>query len=453
LDQTSHHSEAPEGNHIFTLTRSPYLNELIQSASVVYYEPNCPEMYLEPLKERLNVMKELTRRLSDIYQRQKLTQEQLPEILEQEALIETNLQELWKGLEKFDSLFSLFNREIILDALAHTKASTEILFYAFDRLNEQERRFDGYYSPSPYFNELIRITAGVMRGDFPSEALRERLEWMIGFWNHSFKEFTIYKTQKIDSPAVVERLPAIQQAYERCGEGLFQMMRFFEEGNMTFLSEGLDVVRESTIVLHESFQLIQTVLAEPSTVACFRCGASNEPAAKSCAFCQAIFPSYSAKDQPPALDLKVEDTIKSGSQRMITTTMQSLIEIVAAFNAERGDKQDLKNILELLWVKVQEGKMVVEKMPVPATMPTQEDRILLERSRSMTKEAALKLEQAIQEMSHFFEDDELMHLREGLEIALTANDMVVEVQTIGRDMWEKYKPAQDSSMTDETRKA
>ena len=412
MDQTFHQNEAPQGDNIFTLTRSPYLNELIQSVCVVYYEPNCPEMYLEPLKEKLNVMKELARRLSEIYQRQRLTQERLPEIIEQQALIETNLLELWKGLEKFDSLSTSFSREAMIDALAHTKASTEMLFYAFDRLNEQERRFDGYYSPSPYFNELIRITAGVMRGDFPPEALRERLEWMIGFWNHSFKEFTICKTQRIENPAVLERLPAIQQAYERCGEGLIQMMRFFEEGNMAYLSEGLDVVRASTIVLHESFNLIQAIIAEPSMVTCFRCGAANEPSAKSCTFCQAIFPSYSDKDQPHALDLKVDDTIRSGSQRMITTNVQSLIEIVAAFTAERGNRQDLKNILELLWVKVQEGKMVVEKMPVPAAMPSQEDRNLLERSRTMTRDAALKLEEAIKEMSHYFEDDELGHLNQ-----------------------------------------
>ncbi len=431
-----------EPDQTFNLTRSPYLNELIKAAAVVYYEPECPELYLDSLREKLNIMKNVARGLSDTHGRLKMIQERTPEIIEQNITIEENLYELWKELELFDSLFSTFSRENLSACLSQVKSTTEKLFIAFDRIKEEEHKFSNYYSPSPYFNELIRITSGVMRGDFPPEALKEHIEWMIGFWNHSFKEFTIYKTQRIDKE-VQERLPAIQHAYEHCGEGLHRMMQYYEDGDLNHLSEGVGVVQGSSIVLFESFAFIQNALTQmpvDTTVTCYRCGTENKIEAKSCAQCLAIFPSYLELEQRPSIDLKVDDDVKPLNQRMITTNIQSLLEIVAGFNAEHGNMQDLKNILELLWGKVQESKVALEKMPVPQGIENQEEKLSLERSRSMIADAAQKMEATIKEMGAFFEDGDLKHLNRGLEMALIVNDIVVEVQRIGREIWEKYHP-------------
>jgi len=444
VDQMTNSETGSGCDPTFSLTRSPYLNELIKAAAVVFHEPNCPELYLDSLRETLNIMKEVTKGLSDAHGKLKLIQEKTPEILEQNVIVEENLFELWKGLEQFDSIFTTFSREAILECLNRTKFHTENLFDAFDRIRDAEQKFSSYYSPSPYFNELIRITSGVMRGDFPPEPLRDHIESMIRFWNQSFKEFTIYKTQRIDRE-IQEMLPAIQQAYEHCGEGLFRMMQFYGEGGLEHLSEGIGMVQQSSIVLFESFSFIQNAISTTAAVApitCYRCGAENKAEARSCTQCMAIFPSYLEQEQRPSIDLKVEDTVKPLGQRMITTNIQSLIEIVAGFDAGQGNMQDLKNILELLWGKVQESKIALQGMPVPQNIENLEEKQQLERSRAMIQDAAVKMETTIQQMSLFFEDGDIKHLHEGLEMALIANDMVVEVQNIGREIWEKYHPPQ-----------
>lgn len=431
-----------QGENIFSLTRSPYLNDLIKDAEVIYYEQTCPEIYFEPLKEKLAIMQEVARNLEEVYAKTKATQERTPVIIAQDEIIEQNLALLKQAMMQCESIFSTKDKNTMLEALASMKNATVNLFYAFDNLKEEEQKYDSF-SLSPYFNELIRITNGVIEGRFPAEALTERLTYMTGFWEKTHKEFTIYKTQKTDNQIIADRIPILEEAYRNCGDGLAEMALFYQDGNLEHLSSGIAAVKYSSDILVESYSIIDQVLHADEVKTCLRCGGANELSARICSHCQAVIPNYTSyESNSKGLDITVEETITAVPERYITTNILKLMEVVDGFRMGEGNPDDLANTLEWLWQKIQEGKEMHQKMQIPPQIEDAETIQKLELSRDYMAEGIQKLENALIEMNVFFEDGEVSHLTEGLEVALAGNDDIVEVQRMGLEIWVKLMPPQ-----------
>lgn len=431
-----------QGENIFSLTRSPYLNDLIKDAELIYYEQTCPEIYFEPLKEKLAIMQEVARSLEEVYAKTKVTQEQTPVIMAQDEIIEQNLEILKQSVTLCESIFSTKDKNKMLEALASMKNATANLFYAFDNLKEEEQKYDSY-SISPYFNELIRITNGVIEGRFPAEALTERLTFMQSFWEQTYKEFNIYKTQKTDSQIIADRIPILDEAYRDCGDGLAEMALFFQDGNLEHLCRGIATVKQSSDILVESYSIIDQALHADEVKTCLRCGGANELSARVCSHCQAVIPNYTSYESTSkGLDITVEETITAVPERYITTNIMKLMEVVNGFRMGEGNPEDLSNTLEWLWQKLQEGKEMYQKMQIPANIEDDETIQKLELSRDYMAEGIQKLENALIEMNIFFEDGEVNHLTEGLEVALAGNDDIVEVQRMGLEIWVKHMAPQ-----------
>jgi|GEM_PF-953691 len=431
-----------QGENIFSLTRSPYLNDVIKDVETIYYEQACPEIYFEPLKEKLAIMQEVARSLEEVYAKTRQTQEMTPTIIAQDEIIEQNLAVLKQAVSQCESIFSTKDKNTMLEALSSMKNATISLFYAFDCLKEEEQRYDTF-SQSPYFNELIRITNGVIEGRFPPESLGERLAFMRAFWERTYKEFTIYKTQRIDSPVIAETIPVLEEAYCNCGAGLAEMALFYEDGDLQHLSTGIATVKYGSDILVDSYAIIDRALHADEVKSCLRCGGANDLGARVCSHCQAVIPNYTSYESTSkGIDITVEETITAVSERYITTNIMKLMEVVEGFRMGDGNPEDLANTLEWLWNKIQQGKEMHQKMQIPTTIEDQETIQKLELSRDYMADGIQKLENALIEMNIFFEDGEVGHLTEGLELALAGNDDIVEVQRMGLEIWVKHMPPQ-----------
>ncbi len=431
-----------QGENIFSLTRSPYLNDVIKEAESIYYEQACPEAYFELLKEKLATMQEVVKSMEEVYEKTKATQERTEGIIAQDEIIEQNLLLFNQAMMQCERIFSTKDKNIMLEALASMKNATANLFYAFDNLKEEELRYDSF-SQSPYFSELIRITNGVIEGRFSGDALTERLTFMQIFWERTFKEFTIYKTQKVNNQIIADRIPILEEAYRNCGAGLAEMAVFYEDGNLEHLSSGIATVKYASDILVESFSIIDQALHKDEVKTCFRCGGANELNARICSNCQAVIPNYTSYESPSkGLDITVEETITAVPERYITTNILKLMEVVNGFKMGEGNPEDLANTLEWLWNKLQQGKEMHQKMQIPPTIDDAETIQKLELSRDCMAAGIQKLENALIEMNVFFEDGEVSHLTEGLEIALSGNDDIVEVQRMGLEIWVKHMPPQ-----------
>jgi hypothetical protein len=331
------------------------------------------------------------------------------------------------------------NKELLVQGLLHTRAATENLFAAFDILREEELKQESY-SKSPLFNELIRIARGVARGAFPPEVLKDMLEMMRANWEKTYKDFSIYKTQQIEKYEVKVAIPVLEDAYEACGNGLQEIALFFEDGNPRHIEEGIALVKQSSEIMVASYELINKAIASANMRTCFHCGAESPVSEKFCVNCQAMFPHYDRETAASDIDIRIDNGITSLSQRMITTHIQKLIDVVESFKAGRGDLNDLNNTIEWLWEKVEMGKKFLGQMKIPQGIGDEEDKQLLKRSEELLACGIENLERALAEMKLYPEDGEFTHLSDGLEFALKGNDYVYEVQQMSQQMWEKYNP-------------
>jgi hypothetical protein len=425
---------------IFSPTDSPCLNELLKATKRFYDEANYPEAHLPEIREKLQAMQQLAKQLTETFSSIRLLQENTPAIKEFDAIIEDNLTLLSLGLLKFEEILSTKDKEQLLDLVELTKRTAYRLFSGFECLRIEEQKQE-IYSPSPYFHELIRIAKGVIRGDFPPQALQERLQWTMGFWERIYRDFTINKTQRLDNQEISLKLPALQEAYKACGEGLRCMASYFNDGDVAHLEEGITVVKSSSDLLIEHFMVIQQALVTPTTKPCLHCSAPNVLDAKHCVKCSALMPHYTGvTEQKTTLDLRMGESVMPLNNRPIAMHILKLIELVELFKSESGDPQELKAYLEWLWGKIQEGKVELEKMNVPPGVTDEEDRSLLLRSREVLAIGIQKMESAIIEMGKFLEDGSPEHLTGGLELALAGNDHIAEVQEIGAQIWKKHRP-------------
>lgn len=424
---------------VFGLTRSPYLNELIRVAETFYNEPHHPEIHIAELSEKLNLMKEVSKNLSNTFERIQQLQEDIPTIREQNIIVAENLNKLKEALEKFDDVISTKDKHTLVQYLLQIKSAVLNLFSAFDILRDEEQNLERY-SESPYFNELIRIAKGVMRGAFPPEALKEIIMIIQFYWEKAYKDFNIYKTQKIDILDVKNKIPELENAYEECGRGLQEINLFFEDGNFEHIEEGIALVKQASDIMIESLNIINKALSLGAMKTCLRCGAENPINAKCCTQCQAVFPNYTQDVIASEIDFRFDNEITPVSQRMITLHVQKLIDIIESFKRDRGNLEELDATINWLWEKIDNAKKHIDFIKIPDQMGDEEDRNLLKLSHDLLLIGIDNLEKALWEMKLFPEDGDISHLTSGLDLALAGNDNIYEVQKISQQIWEKYNP-------------
>ncbi|MDQ7823825.1 MAG: hypothetical protein RDV48_13585 [Candidatus Eremiobacteraeota bacterium] len=434
------HEQEPlpqEEESLFSLTRSPYLNEVLKAAELLYYEEVCPDVRVNDLKDALEIYKNVVAKLSEVYSNLRPVQEQTEGIVQCNSIIEESFQRLHEGFELCESAFSKKpDIEGLVNGLSLIRLATEELFSAFDSLRDQELSLPSH-SSSPFFHELLRIAHGVARGDFPQEALREQLAFMKDLWERHYREFLVYKGEKFESPEIASRIEELESAYEQCGEGFQQMERYLESGVRDQLEQGIALVKESSDKLLEIQDVVQRAVEEASTKSCLYCGAKNDLYAKNCEECQAMFHTYTPQEEPSSeVDLRIGEQVTS-NERLIATNIIKLMEVVTSLTQGSGSTEELANTLNWLWDKIQQGKAQLERMKVPDDHPDEEEKELLIRSYEILSGGIQKLEAAISELGQFPEDGNAEHLTSGLDMALAGNDDVSEVQQISQKIWER----------------
>lgn len=425
---------------IFSLTGSPYLNELIKACEAYYNEPEHNETLIENIKNRLMIFQEISKSLELTFDKIKKTQDKTPIIEEHNAIIEENLLTLQESLRILESFLITKDRETMIAGIFNAKISTENLFYAFETLKTEEENL-GYYSQSPHFNELIRITDGVIRGDFPPEELKERIDWMMAYWEKSYNEFLSSKNAGMANQQVMERLILIEAAFIKCGNSLKLMDKYFEDNDINNLVSGVNEIKEASDELIEHFEFIQkeSTNITPKKNCCY-CGKANEISAKFCVECDAVIPGFTPSEEKSEINIKIGDNITIDNRRVITSHIQKLIELVTSVIHGNGSLEDLQKFLAWLWQKIQIGKENLSKMKMPDNVGDEEDRTLLEKSQHLMGTGVMKLETAIREIHLYTVDGNLDHLSQGMNIAISGNDDIWEVQSISRQIWEKYHP-------------
>ena len=127
------------------------------------------------------------------------------------------------------------------------RIAVEDLFAVFEEMRVEEESFP-VFSQSPYIQELVRVALGVAKGEFPSDTLSERLEWMRRHYSEFRKDFAAWSKAPTENEEVERLLPTAAKALDRMGAALDEMARYFRD-RARHLKVGCEALLQASEVL------------------------------------------------------------------------------------------------------------------------------------------------------------------------------------------------------------
>jgi hypothetical protein len=411
---------------VFTFTRSSPLNELIEEAKKLYEDDFDPDFFIDDYREKLLAYKELEEKIREFHSNLKKIQEDLPAITEQNGIIENQLVVLFEGIAVMESYLEYGEKERIIEGLEKVKSSSDAIFSALDRINEAERELPRH-SSSPHVHELIRIAKGVQHKGFPRDALKERLDWMVGYCETVHKDFQILRNTRFESDAIKDRVPEMDEGLEKCRKGLHIMEDYFNDDDPSHLDRGIELLKEGSEKLVEIHEFIQAELKDELHKTCVKCGQENDMKSRFCSQCSAVLPDSKQQVVSAAAEMS-QETPRDNEERVYTQNMIVLMNAVKDHCAGRSSKESLLKVIEWMEDKIRAGSEAITEMGVPEQFSSDEEMAEHNRIRELLETGSFELETALQMMRRYFDDGDKANLQEGLELALVAGDKLYQVQ-------------------------
>ena len=411
---------------IFTLTGSPYYNEVITNIKQVCLDDFSFPSVTE-LKGSLQFMSEFNKKFQELYKKQKLIQVAHPVIEKENITIEKNFILLDEILLKITREVKAKNKEALKEHMIQGKEIISSLFKSFDEINRVEE--EGHkYSNNPVLNEIIRISEGVLENRFPLEPLQNIVDDFCKKVMTAYEEFLILK--KVCRDDMKEDISKIEFSYKGLMEGINEIKKFFHNKEKSLLKHGMETVREHSENLMEFQKILEKTEEEPSTKSCLRCGAINSREAKFCIKCKMVIPEFKSKLADSSLDIKLQsDEVVSGQGTVMTKNLYRLSKAVEDFQSGRGTKENLIAIVEWLEKKIITSKKQFEnqKKKKPANIPWK-DKSFIEEMEKLIEKGISEFEGTIKDFKVFFNTGEDVLLKIALEKAVDAGDKLYKVQ-------------------------
>jgi len=423
----SENSNAGTADDLFAYTRSAGLNDLIDQAKKIYEDDFDPDFFIDDYREKMEGLRELTEKTKSFHADLMKIQEDSPLIREQSERMERGFSQMLEGLRIMEEFMDYNEKEKITEGLSMVKKANEEVFSAIDLIKEEDARLPRH-SKSPYVHELIRIAKGVKDKGFPREALKERLDWMVGYCENIYKDFQIYKSSRCETEAIQAKLPDMEAALSKYREGLREIEEFFVDDNNAHLEKGIDLVRSGSDGLVEAYELIHAEIKGFSSKLCVKCGDENLITAKFCRKCSAILPEGQGRTDLGNLNIKVAEDSRNEDDRVYCSNILVLMEAVNEYRAGRSSKDALLKVINWMDEKIREGSQAMASIETPSSFQSAEEQETVLVTKEMLEDGTSRLGEALAIMKQFFDTGDEACLAEGLEAALQAQDTLYQVQ-------------------------
>jgi hypothetical protein len=397
---------------IFAPTGSPYFNRLAEAAREAL--GGSPGSLAGALAE----MRDFLQAFRGQFERGMQVREPTPLAAEVQVLVQADLDRLEQALEQVESFLAGSDPELLLQGIGRGRQAVESMFAQFARLQEEERTFP-VFSRSPYVHELVRVARGVAAGHFPAEALAEKLDWMLTRCRQTLEE-----QERMALLPGARPSPQAREHLLEMLQGLEEMGRYFQDGDVVHLEQGEGTVRRCAEFLVEEWEA-QERADEPPTLPCPHCGQANPQGVRRCGRCSALLPEL-----PPAavaLPGSALDLV-SAEPRLTRPVPAYLVALEAAVQGvltRTGSEQDLAAALRFMAESVQRGRSELASFRPPLG-----DRERVQTARQAVEAAADQASRGLERMQRYFQDRDSEHLRQGLEMVREAADKLVTAHEI-----------------------
>ncbi len=343
-----------------------------------------------------------------------------------------------EGLDKMDEGALAKNDLLLDDALEIIKESQEIIKSGYDKFSD-EMFLDGP-TESPYTNILISTIQGVREGVFPKDLLSENLQKYQEHMDNLRVEIEGIASMPIEDPEIAEELPRTLQAFDISDEACDLIRQYLQDGNAAHLEVAVKKLIESTKMLKESKEKYDEISEREGKIACVKCGALNDPSNKVCSKCGAKLPQIVGETVSSTFAVGEGGEIGAGDVDFVMTeNLKKLIEDSAKVKDGLITFEEYEKTLNWMQNLLEQGLRQAEKAPVinldsipeDKRAEAEEQKKMAEETIELLKEGIYEFMDAISELRLFLEDEDIEHLRSGLQKAFEASVKLYQVQKIG----------------------
>lgn len=404
----------------FELSRSPYLNDVIRAARQACEDPAHRDLHGKDLGERLKFMAEFSELLA---RRFAGTMKVRPKTALSRALtprVEKSLADLKDAMRDLQAWFGDHDPQRLERGCARGRQAVEQLFDAFGELRKEEEGFP-VFSRSPFVQELVRVAMGVAKGEFPPEALKEKLEWMQERYREFRKDFVSWSTAPSENAAVDELLPTAAKALDRMGASLEEMARYLKDRNREHLKVGCEMLLQTgEVLIRVQEELIRASV--PQGVACPRCAADNPAGARACSNCGATLPEIAG------LSTQTVEYREPGAGRPQFAHMVRLESAVEGALQGALGPAELRKQVEWFAAKARSGRKQFEGMKVPDSFPSEEARRVSLETRDLMDRGTKAVVEGADRLEKHLADGDREHLERGMERIRQGADLIMQAQ-------------------------
>ncbi|MFP4497543.1 MAG: hypothetical protein ACLFQV_04970 [Vulcanimicrobiota bacterium] len=344
-----------------------------------------------------------------------------------------------KGLENLDEAAKANNELMMDDALEIIRESQEAIKKGFDKFNDE--MFLDKPTESPYANLLINTIEGVREGTFPKELLQENLEKYQEHIDSIRIDVEGISTLPIEDEEIVNELPKTIEGLDLSDDACELIRQYMADNNAAHLEAAINKLKESTELLKESQEKYEEIGEREGKIACVQCATLNEAGTKMCVNCGAILPvSYG---ETISTSFTMDESGKMATPDEIgfvmTDHMEKLVNESARVRDGMISFEEYSKTLDWMESKVRTGLAQADKIPDVdmSKVPDEEkeraaqQQQVVEETRELLKEGLKEMKEALDTMRLFGRDEDVEHLRKGLEMAIEASIKIQQVEKLG----------------------
>lgn len=273
---------------LFELSLSPYFNTVIRACEAAYYRED-DEVISQELEEALQNMTQFCQVLVGSFNEALSIRPKSELSLQLPNRFEKEMRIIMQSISTIKSFLHDKKIAILPPACQQGSAAIERMFAIFEEMKAEEESFP-IFSKSPYIQELVRIATGVAKGQYKSDTLNEKLQWMRDRYNEFKADFAEMQNIPKENEDVEKLLPVAESALNKMGVALERMSRFTKTYDKNLLKEGCaELLQSSEVLIAVQDRLMKVSTAQPA--ACPKCGAMNPGGARRCRECDAVMPA------------------------------------------------------------------------------------------------------------------------------------------------------------------
>lgn len=404
----------------FELSLSPYFNDVIRTAQIVYCDPR-QEINKKDLQIALQAMAQFCQVLTASFQEAMKVRPKTDLSQKAPKRFAEAMQELTDSLQSIQRFFKDNDAERIPRALISGKKAIADLFAIFDDMKKEEEAFP-VFSKSPFIQELVRLATGVAKNQYRPDVLKEKVRWMKERHKEFKNDFNNLKTSPTENEDVDKLIPVAEKALNAMGNALEEMDSFFRNGDKSKLKHSCEMLLQSgEVLIAVQERLIKASSAQPA--ACPQCGVINPGGAKTCKECGATLPEI-AGIAKQTMEVKEADP-NARPRFAYLSRIEDAVE-----NRIRGaiSTAELKKHIDFFAAKARNGRKQFEAMKFPDNL-TDEEREAAKRAYDLLDQGTATTVKGVEKLEAYIKSESLDDLNVGMDLIHKGADLIIDSQS------------------------